>query len=270
MRVAIKLIGIGVIFMFMGLLLPLHAPGQGRQRLLQKFMKLCCRVMGVRIRFEGAYAGNAPKILIANHISYLDIFVIGSLFPTSFMGKLELESWPVLSHLGKFAQTVFVERTSVLSRLRALYAVKRTMHDSNYCIFPEGTTTSHALPSSRNWHRGHAILHEQTDDGIYCLGLNYSDQTDIAWVGDDSLVPHLLKLLARKHVDVYVAGAYLPKSITDRKMIAKESLRSVASLAKQAAEFQTQTFKEPISLEVDYPRSGAYAGCELTPQDQSP
>jgi 1-acyl-sn-glycerol-3-phosphate acyltransferase len=255
----------------MALILPLRPPGPRRQRLLQGFMKLFCRVLGIRIRFEGAYTGRAPKIVIANHISYLDIFVVGSLFPLSFVAKHELSSWPVLRHLARLAQSIFVQRNCTLSRLRALLAVKRSIaeDENSYCIFPEGTTTSHTAPSGHLWHRGHAWLHRHLEDGIYCMGLNYADQNAMAWVGDESLAPHLLRLLARRTIDVHIAGEYLTKTVTAPKLLAAESLRTISRLSREAAGLQMQSVKEVECRQAGYPSHLTYAGCGLTPNDRS-
>ena len=60
------------------------------------FHRLFLRMFGLRIEVNGRLARDAPVLVLANHVSWLDISVIGSLGPLSFVAKSEVERWPVV------------------------------------------------------------------------------------------------------------------------------------------------------------------------------
>jgi lyso-ornithine lipid O-acyltransferase len=104
------------------------------------YHKLCCRIMGLRVRVVGQPAKARPTLFVSNHVSYLDIPVLGSVLPVSFVAKAEVAQWPGYGWLAKLQRTVFVDRRrnsameqrdSIRSRLAAGDAL---------VLFPEGTS----------------------------------------------------------------------------------------------------------------------------------
>jgi lyso-ornithine lipid O-acyltransferase len=69
-----------------------------------------CRLLGVRLKVTGAVVRDAPVLVIANHVSWLDIPVISAVAPVSFVAKKEVAGWPFVSALAKLQRSVFVDR----------------------------------------------------------------------------------------------------------------------------------------------------------------
>ena len=74
------------------------------------FHRLFLRMFGLRIVVNGRLARDAPVLVLANHVSWLDISVIGSLGPLSFVAKSEVERWPVVGLFARLQRTVFIDR----------------------------------------------------------------------------------------------------------------------------------------------------------------
>ena len=67
-----------------------------RARLVRVYYRAMGRISGVRLSVEGQVDVHRPLMLVANHSSYLDIFVLGAVVPLSFTPKLEIRSWPII------------------------------------------------------------------------------------------------------------------------------------------------------------------------------
>lgn len=146
-----------------------------------------------------------PVLLISNHVSWLDIFVLNSLRSTSFIAKSEIKRWPVVGWLVRAAGTVFIERGQ-------RHAIKTVGQQMNRCfergdaigLFPEGTTTT-----GLDVRHFHASLFEAAITlgvDVQPVALRYfqhSQRTErFAFVGDQSLVANIWILLSAKGVCV--------------------------------------------------------------------
>jgi 1-acyl-sn-glycerol-3-phosphate acyltransferase len=121
---------------------PLVSDGT-RRSLVKRWSTRLLRILAVDLRLEGdigAHRGNV--MVVANHISWLDIFVLNAAHPVRFVAKSEIAKWPVLSQMVRGAGTLFIERgrprdvVSVNHRMAQLLA-----QGSIVAVFPEGTTS---------------------------------------------------------------------------------------------------------------------------------
>src|SRR3954454_19988615 len=81
-----------------------------RRRIPVAYHRFVCRLLGIRVRLNGAPVRDRPLLIVANHSSWLDISVITSLAPVVFVAKSEIARWPFFGLLAKLQRTVFVER----------------------------------------------------------------------------------------------------------------------------------------------------------------
>jgi len=104
------------------------------------YHRWCCRILGLRVRRIGHPVAARPVLFAANHISYIDITVFGSLIAGSFVAKSEVAGWPLFGWLARLQRTVFIDRRvrstvqqrdSIAGRLAAKGAL---------ILFPEGTS----------------------------------------------------------------------------------------------------------------------------------
>jgi 1-acyl-sn-glycerol-3-phosphate acyltransferase len=115
-----------------------------RRALIGRWSHRMLRIMRVEARFHGVPVGGLPDnlVIVANHISWLDIFVLNALKPSRFIAKAEVRRWPVVGWLSAQVGTLFVER----ERRRHAHSVNREAagalaRGDVVAIFPEGTTT---------------------------------------------------------------------------------------------------------------------------------
>lgn len=123
--------------------LPLLAiPLPGRSRVQRLYCRLMLRTLGVRITVSGGPIRNLSGVLVvAGHISWVDVFVIGAVLPGSFVARADLIEWPALGFVARLLKVIPIDRTS----LRRLPEVVRTVTDrltagQTVVAFPEGTT----------------------------------------------------------------------------------------------------------------------------------
>lgn len=111
-----------------------------RRVMKQRWSRQLISILGMRLRFEG----QVPQgLLVANHVSFLDIYVINAIAPTAFVSKNEVLSWPLIGWLCRHTETIFLERGSRLAAQRTREALAAYLHAGGLAaIFPEGTTTT--------------------------------------------------------------------------------------------------------------------------------
>jgi len=115
-----------------------------RQRLIRAWCVQLLRILRVEARIRGLPEGGLPGnlLIVANHISWLDIFVLNTVQPARFVAKAELARWPLVGRLVAGVGTLFIER----ERRRDTHKVNRHAADvlatgDVVAVFPEGTTT---------------------------------------------------------------------------------------------------------------------------------
>ncbi len=107
----------------------------------QLWHKGVCRIFGIKVKIEGTPLQLQQALYVSNHLSYLDIPVIGTVLKASFVAKKEVASWPVFGFLSKLQQTAFIER-SRNAAARETGALGTLLNDGkSLIIFPEGTST---------------------------------------------------------------------------------------------------------------------------------
>ena len=193
-----------------------------------------------------------PRLIVTNHISWLDIVVLCSVEPVCFLAKREVEAWPVVSAFARLQETVFVDR----QRRRTIPAAnaamaQRMLAGRPVLLFPEGTTgDGSALGKFHSSHFAAARDLLATASGIetVCVqpvAIRYSSPA-AAWLGDATLLPHLWSLLKGEPIRCDLAfGKPLAYGRGEcRKAIADKAASSIASMLasmQRAADLLAQT-----------------------------
>lgn len=228
MRVAVHILQ-GVLTVI--LLYPFVAPAR-RLSLRQRWSRQLLAIVGMQIE-AGGHAVSPGCLLVANHVSWLDIFVINALAPTAFISKAEVRQWPVIGWLAAKNETVFLRRGS-RGHARIVNAEIAGLLDAgrNVGVFPEGTTTdgSHVLAF-------HAALLQPAIEAAHplqALAISYH-QTDgspsraPAYDGDISLGECLSNVIAHRRLIARVS-ATAPLATTDgvhRRELARQLHESI-------------------------------------------
>lgn len=121
---------------------PLVSPARKRA-LVKRWSQRLMRILAVQVRVHGDIGARGGNVLIvANHISWLDIFVLNSVHPVRFVAKSELARWPIVGAMISGAGTLFIERTKRRDMHRVNNHVAQVLASGDVvAIFPEGTTT---------------------------------------------------------------------------------------------------------------------------------
>lgn len=179
------------------------------------------RILNLRIRRVGMPLAN-PGLLVANHVSWLDIVVLGSQAPVDFIAKQEVAEWPVVGYLGRHVGTLFVRRGDPASTRRTgEEMVWRLRRGRRLALFPEGTSSSGEAVL-----RFHARLFQPAllaHVPVQAVAIAYRAEAGrfAPFVGDDAFLPHLWRLLALRAIEVdLVFHAPIPTGRSDRNTLA--------------------------------------------------
>ena len=118
-----------------------------RHALIRWWARKTLHVMGIALRIDGMAAGDgafAPgTLLIANHVSWLDIMAVHAACPQArFVSKADVRHWPLVSRLADAANTLYLERERKRDALRVVHQVAGALQAGEIvAVFPEGTTS---------------------------------------------------------------------------------------------------------------------------------
>lgn len=179
----------------------------GRRRpLTGPYVQMVCRValwlIGLRWQRVGQPL-RGPGAVVANHASWLDIFVMNAALPVFFVAKAEVAGWPGINILTRVTDTHFVRRDPRLARQQAAEFAARVEAGHRLLFFPEGTSTDgqRVLPFKPTLFQGFLDPALPADLAIQPLSVCYhapkgQDARFYGWWGDMDLGPSLLAVLA--------------------------------------------------------------------------
>jgi 1-acyl-sn-glycerol-3-phosphate acyltransferase len=108
---------------------------------VQAWASALVQLLGVQLRIRGPVPVQGPLLLVANHISWLDIVVLHAAHHCRFVSKADVLRWPLLGRLVAGAGTLFIERESRRDALRMVqHMAERLQAGDRVAVFPEGTT----------------------------------------------------------------------------------------------------------------------------------
>ena len=123
------------------ILIMLFTKGPISRILPMLWMRWVCMVFGIRVCKQGTPYRDGQVISMCNHLSYLDIPVVGSVIPDSFVSKSDVAKWKLFGFLAGLRQTAYVIRGSVDPIVASQGVEKRLAEGDNLIIYPEGTST---------------------------------------------------------------------------------------------------------------------------------
>ena len=205
-----------------------------RARWLQTTCRSALRALGVSY----AATGHPPltgTVLAVNHLSYLDILVLGATTPTVFVAKSEVRSWPVFGWFARMAGTCFVdrERRGDVARVSQEFAPVLES-DLRLVLFLEGTSTDgqKVLPFKSSLLEPAIAAHWPIVPAAvnYSVPSGYSVVEEVCWWGDMTLSPHLFNLAGLPRIQAQVAWGEPMPPTNDRKILASALHHRVTQL----------------------------------------
>jgi len=245
--------------------------GLGNPHRLPRLWHRCVlRALGIRVHIVGSLASRRPLLIAANHVSWTDIGVLGSVADVSFIAKSEMEGWPLMGWLSTLQGTVFVERERRHRSGDQAGEIAGRLNDGDVMVlFAEGTTgdgnallpfkstlfgaATMALRQSAGGREeageegtgqtgarkgGHAEIAIQPVSIAYTaqhgLPLGRAGRMALCWIGDQDLLPHISGLLRAGAVDAEVR--FGEPVIFDARSNRKETARLVEARVRDMLE----------------------------------
>jgi lyso-ornithine lipid O-acyltransferase len=202
------------------LLEKLKLPGWGF--ICCNYYRFLCRLLRIKVRVIGVPVRDRPILFVSNHVSWLDIVVIGSVMPVAFVAKSDVRKWPLVGITAVVQRTVFVDRTRRHQAADAVAQIlDRLKRGTPVVLFAEGTSSdgNRVLPfrSALLGAVEMAAAHLPEPLAIQPLAIAYMAQHGIAlgrqqrplaaWYGDLEFVPHIMTLVERTALDAVVSYA---------------------------------------------------------------
>lgn len=203
---------------------------------MQRWSRSLLQILQVKLETSGVMpqASELGALLVANHISWLDVFIISAASPACFVAKSEVRSWPLIGLLCRLTRTLFIERNLKRDTVRANWAITNTLSKGEcVALFPEGTSTDGS--QVRHFH---APLLQCAIDASTCvqpITIRYHDGAglridDACYIGDMSFMQSLLNIL--RSPSLHANLVFLPKLDSQgktRRMLADEAYAAISN-----------------------------------------
>jgi 1-acyl-sn-glycerol-3-phosphate acyltransferase len=251
LRLVLGLLAAGLVLLLLG---PLRAFAQSRGWRLGRsaapwFQRLVCAALGVEVRVHGRPAPG-KRLIVANHVSWLDIPVLGSIEPMTFLAKKEVGAPALGGRLARLQGIIFVDR----GRRRCIPSVNAEMaramvEGEPVTLFAEATTgDGNRILRFRSSHfeavkeaaaaAGAAVIQPVFLDYSRLVGLSVGrrDRPLFAWYGDMTFMPHFRRFVAvgPTRCDVHYGPPIAVSAEMGRKTLARRTEAEVRALAGAA------------------------------------
>ena len=191
------------------------------------FFKGLVKIFGIKVNIKGRRS-KKNVLFVCNHISYLDIFVLGSSVDALFIAKSEIDSWPFINKMCALGRTIFVNRNDIINVKGQMNRITSTLKSGySVILFPEGTSSdgSKVLPFKTSLL---GIIEDQDPKEFFLqpISISYGKLDGIpleikfrpffAWFGNMDLVSHAWKFLGLGFSEVNI-NFHEPKRFLDFK-----------------------------------------------------
>lgn len=198
-------------------------------RVHRLWSRLMLRIFGIRLVLLGTLPVG-PSLVVANHISWLDIVMLHAVYPVCFVSKAEIRRWPVVGFLATVAGTIYIHRGSHASRQRANRRLAaRLKRGDTVAIFPEGgITPGYGVGRFHGRLLAAAI---RTGAPVVPVAIRYARERDVyeeITLADQTFFGNLLRLLGQRPLRGEVMiGAPIGSTAARRNDLARKAQRVV-------------------------------------------
>jgi len=215
---------------------------------LQQAAIIILRCLGIGSQVDGEPP--ACGLVVANHLSYLDIIIISAAMPCFFVAKMEIGGWPFFGKAARTGGTIFLDRSSLASAMSvAEQMTERLRLPVPVLLFPEGTSTDGAQVL-----RFHSrLIDPATTAGapITAAALRYVleggvEERELCWYGDETFTAHLWKVLG---VAGFSAQLHFgePQIYPDRRTAADETHAEITAW-REAGVMELETVEQEAAV----------------------
>ncbi len=211
----------------------LHGPYTMERRALwmQASARLVIKSLGIQTTVEGIPPTRG--LIVANHLSYLDIVILSAAVPCFFVAKAEIGTWPYFGEAARSGGTIFIDRASRTSAASVTQQIAQRLHmNVPVLFFPEGTTTDGTQLlrfRSRLFEPATAAQVPVTAASIRYVLSDGTPETELCWYGAAGFLPHLWKALGTAGFSAHVRFGE-PRISLDRRPAADATHAEVAAM----------------------------------------
>ncbi len=175
--------------------------------LLRFYSKICLFIFRINISCNENYSEFSRMkknlLIVSNHSSFLDIFVLSYLFRAVFVSKSDIKFYPVIGQIAWLMGVIFLERSSSKDRYRLIKKLSNICSKYRLVIFPQGTTSR--LSDKKPFNRGvFKVLEINPDIKILPVSIIYENDYEIAWHTPQTLIQNAFIVFKKKRINVEV------------------------------------------------------------------
>ncbi|MGV3572181.1 MAG: lysophospholipid acyltransferase family protein [Ramlibacter sp.] len=178
-----------------------HWPQERREARVQAWARRMLRILGIALQVQGTPAPPGPVLLVANHISWLDILVLHAARHCRFVSKADVKHWPLIGTLATGGGTLYIERESRRDAMRVVHHMARSLQGGDtLAVFPEGTTGDGRALLPFHGNLVQAAISANVP--VQPVGLRFidaatgQDSSGPLYLGDDTLLKSVWRTLA--------------------------------------------------------------------------
>lgn len=183
----------------------------------------------------------AHGLWVANHVSWIDIFVINALFPSRFVAKSEVRHWPLVGALSAWAGTIFIARAHPRDLRRTMaHVVQALQRGERVVVFPEGTSCAQGAIQPFRANLFEAAIEARTM--VQPVAISYLDRDGrihraVEYIGNTSLIESMIAMLSGEPIRALLhTTPALPACAHRRRDLAQHAFRAIhAELTQQLA-----------------------------------
>jgi 1-acyl-sn-glycerol-3-phosphate acyltransferase len=202
----------------------------------QQWALVMLKRLGIALQVKGERPLHGPLLLVANHVSWLDIVVMHAAGHCRFISKSDVRDWPLVGVLADAAGTLYIERTSRRDAMRVVHLMAAGLQAGDVlAVFPEGTTGdgSGVLPFHGNLLQAAIAVHAPALPVALQFVDRLSGQRSFApcYIGDDTLVQSLWRTLRAHNLQAVVQfGVSQHHEGRDRRVWAEDLREAIIAM----------------------------------------
>ena len=236
-----KKITLSLIHLIIGILCIIFFPiinRKSRKKLIKLWSLLLLKIFNINLIVNHDLKKILAKknyLIVSNHISWLDIFVINTAHPVTFVAKQSISEWPILNWLVKASETIFIDRKKISKIKETTKEIEDYLENKgSICIFPESTSTdgSKLLPFKSNLFQ--TAINKEIE--ILPIAIQYFHNQKFcsapAYYDDLSLLDSIKNLIKLNDIEVKLTILSKIQLANDRKVIAKKAYMKINRVLK--------------------------------------
>lgn len=215
-----------------------HDLSDDQHQIIQNWLHQTAEIIGVDIQVHGKTT-SSPAFFVSNHISWLDILIISSVLPVSFLSKAEVKDWPFIGTLAAKAGTLFIHRGSKNGAAEAIELMQvKLKAGHSVASFPEAKTTDGT--SVHNFHPRLFAAAIETETLTQPVAIRYPHPNGtnpiVPYLHEPNLVKHAFQIMsAEKTIADVTFCEPIQSEQHQRKQLAQLTKNAIAKVVEESA-----------------------------------